>query len=506
MSTFEKTWRPEFTRRSSATDTSFWTSAAYQEFEKDISFDDLFYNFDAAYCPQTSVPKDEDSYKASSPLCPYTDHLEYEHNENDTQPDYRSLANTINLTYEPLSQPGEHNATSFLGEERLFATLVRAPCHATSTEIPKASLAPSASTLSQNSQAEPDFLVCDACSTCFTGAYRSANLARHIRQMNHGYPRSERPFAPLRADIKHHSRASLCGKHDLEPDGIPLPGQHTASCLCRGTVYPMLIHESASDLGMKDIQSVYALKDSEKKTSRFDTEVQMLRMLEWSKTPIRSMGRQREWRVEEKQNSSCNFVHHGYKAIHNCKPIWSWMFLTLILSASQVVYCLALRNFEICQGASTGSCGPSLESDFILDKLWAHMNSWSYEIRGALPASLLGHMKSPSPFAFACIAFLYCTTVFIQQRINIADRYQYVSVVTGAMIGLGLLASSVAISDGRPRTTSTLAFSVSVSMLLGACADSIRSTILCHRKMHLRSETDEWMQSSMLEPEKGRAE
>jgi hypothetical protein len=115
-------------------------------------------------------------------------------------------------------------------------------------------------------------------------------------------------------------------------------------------------------------------------------------------------------------------------------------------------------------------------------------------------------MKSPSPFAFACIAFLYCTTVFIQQRINIADRYQYVSVVTGAMIGLGLLASSVAISDGRPRTTSTLAFSVSVSMLLGACADSIRSTILCHRKMDLRSETDEWMQSSMLEPEKGRAE
>ena len=73
-------------------------------------------------------------------------------------------------------------------------------------------------------------------------------------------------------------------------------------------------------------------------------------------------------------------------------------------------------------------------------------------------------------------------------------------------MGLGLLASTIAISDGRPRTISTLAFSVSVSMFLSACTHSICGKILRPRNMRLRSSIGERMQSSPVCSSRRKAE
>jgi len=142
MGIYGEFWRPEFTRRSSAIDKFFGTSAAIQDVKIEPIFGKSCNTFDAEYCPQTSASKDDDSCKASSAPRSYTDYQKCEQNENDTQPDHRDLPNLRGPTYEILSQPGIFNATGSLVDlEGLFATSFEEPCHATSIKIPTTSLA-----------------------------------------------------------------------------------------------------------------------------------------------------------------------------------------------------------------------------------------------------------------------------------------------------------------------------------------------------------------------------
>jgi hypothetical protein len=334
-------------------------------------------------------------------------------------------------------------------------------------------------------------ICCEMCSAEFSGEYGRGNLGRHIKQKH----RAPRLVEVSNHDMSRYFDMPTGTQYRDDPEVV----QPTHTLGRRG-----------APLTPEDL--LIALRKY--RTTGDNTDLRLIYMSKTSPSQVMAMARTFRDQSRTVAGEKHALLDTPYGLIYMRKRRWSDAFATACYVVSQLAFCLALRNYELCQGKSTPHCGPSATSGFFLDIIWARLYIMLHPVSAFYPLSLLyspsqeqlailspllRHWSNPSTFLFVCIALLYGTAVILQYRLNRRDAYQYLSVPIGIISGLCMLAVSAGSSHGSPRMASTLAFCVSATMMLSVCIHALWREIIAPRKLRLQRKIDEWMRESALE-------